>query len=367
MVTTTSIGLTLDGCRERQQRLRDQLRELQLDGALISHRRHVNYLSGYWHVGRPCLETALLVGTDGPTVLAVGEDLSSPVAADQTVRFTADRLSTLVDNQVVEWFELLRPHMRQLRRLGCDEGRQPWLLRDWEIQGLTGLMLSLRRAKDRDEVELIKVAIGGAEALYARARELLAPGITEIEMFAELEAAAVKHVGEPITEIGNDFQCNTPGGLPRHRQMQKGEIAIFDVSVVVRGYGCDLCRAFVVGSEPSSAQGRAQRRVMDAISHVEATVKPGVSCKKLYKEVAEMLQAPGDFSFFHHLGHGIGISAHEAPRLNPNWDNHFQVGDVFTAEPGLYAPELCAGIRIEENYLVTPTGIEKLSQFPTDL
>ena len=40
---------------------------------------------------------------------------------------------------------------------------------------------------------------------------------------------------------------------------------------------------------------------------------------------------------------------------------------VFTAEPGLYAPDLKAGIRLEQNYLVTASGVELLTKFPLEL
>lgn len=80
-----------------------------------------------------------------------------------------------------------------------------------------------------------------------------------------------------------------------------------------------------------------------------------------------MLEGFEGWSFPHHLGHGIGLCPHEAPRLNPHWDDTFEVGDTFTAEPGLYHPSLKAGLRIEENFLVTENGVEKLSNFSTDL
>lgn len=53
--------------------------------------------------------------------------------------------------------------------------------------------------------------------------------------------------------------------------------------------------------------------------------------------------------------------------MNPNWDDTFEVSDVFTAEPGLYAPKLNAGMRIENNYRVTETGVELLTEFSTEL
>ncbi len=79
-----------------------------------------------------------------------------------------------------------------------------------------------------------------------------------------------------------------------------------------------------------------------------------------------MIQAPcGKFN--HHLGHGIGLFPHEGPHLNPHWDDTFVEGDVFACEPGLYAPELHAGLRIENDYLVTASGVELLSPFPLEL
>ena len=96
-------------------------------------------------------------------------------------------------------------------------------------------------------------------------------------------------------------------------------------------------------------------------------MKPGKSCKELFHEAEEILKQSPVGQFDHHLGHGIGLFPHEGPHLNPFWDDTFEVGDVFTAEPGLYAPELRAGMRLENDYLVTETGVELLSDFPLEL
>jgi Xaa-Pro aminopeptidase len=68
-----------------------------------------------------------------------------------------------------------------------------------------------------------------------------------------------------------------------------------------------------------------------------------------------------------HLGHGIGLSVHEPPHLNPSWDDTLEEGDVIAVEPALYDPALACGLRIENDYLVTATGLENLSPFPLDL
>jgi Xaa-Pro aminopeptidase len=144
-------------------------------------------------------------------------------------------------------------------------------------------------------------------------------------------------------------------------------MAIFDLTAIYRGYCCDLCRSFAVDGRPKSAQREAYCLITDVFAFIEATVKPGKSCRKLYEEVHGMLDGRQGWRFPHHLGHGIGLNPHEAPRLNPNWDDVFQPGDTFTAEPGLYDEDLKGGIRIEHNYLVTEDGLERLSHFPTDI
>jgi Xaa-Pro aminopeptidase len=120
-------------------------------------------------------------------------------------------------------------------------------------------------------------------------------------------------------------------------------------------------------TEATEAQQTAWEYVTRVLQHVEATVKPGKSARKLFEEAQAMLDEAPVGVFNHHLGHGIGLYPHEAPHLNPNWDDVFEVGEVFTAEPGLYAPELRAGIRIENDYLVTEAGVELLSNFPLHL
>jgi Xaa-Pro aminopeptidase len=63
----------------------------------------------------------------------------------------------------------------------------------------------------------------------------------------------------------------------------------------------------------------------------------------------------------------VGLEPHEAPHLNPRWDDVLREGEVFTAEPGIYAQALAGGIRIENQYLVTRDGAENLTPFPLDL
>jgi Xaa-Pro aminopeptidase len=359
--------LDINACRQRQARLRQRLAETNLDAALIMNPHHVYYFSGFWRPGRVLTPVALLVGVEGSTILVTPPPTEETLAVDSVSLYEADKIATLIDNPYAELFQALRPHLTGIQALGTEGAPHPLPLDISESRDITPLLLALRRTKDPDEVAMLQTGILGCDAAYAWAKAKLEPGITEVALYAGMLAAATEALGEAPTEFGNDFQCGALGSLPRPRPVQSGEMAIFDVGVVYRGYSSDLCRTFVVGRQPTESQTTAYQRVMQALEYVEATVRPGVSCKQIYEEVYAMLNGFQGWTFAHHLGHGIGLSAHEAPRLNPFYDDTFQIGDVFTAEPGLYGEDLRAGIRIEQDYLVTPEGLQRLSHFPTDL
>ena len=358
-----NVGLSLDGCRKRQKRFLQILAAEKLDSAFISDPRHIYYFSGYWRVGRVFTPAALLIRADGRSILGCPASPPQNLAVDEICTYKADRIGTLIDDPTSELLRALDPHLTAAGALGTDVVSAY----SSNTRTLLPAILSLRRTKDSDELMMVKAGIAGCDAAYTRAKELLNSRVTEVELYAMMRAAATGTLGEPLTDFGNDFQCGALGSIPRDRKVEAGETAILDLGVVYRGYSSDLCRTFVVGAQPTEVQMAAYERIMEAMRYVEDSIRPGVSCRAVYDEVFAMLDGFRGWKFPHHLGHGIGLSAHEAPRLNPHWDDTFQVGDVFTAEPGLYGEELRAGIRIENDYIVTPDGVERLSHFPTEL
>ena len=358
-------SLTREGCLARQTSLRRRLAAIDVDLAVLTDPRHVHYFSGHWD--RAVFPSLLLIATRGATTLAVAHPLETPPAVDELVLYPGVRHGNLVDAPLAAAYESVRDRLPGAGRTGSDLPLPPNVARATVAVDLGDTLRSLRRCKDADEIALIRRGIAGCEAAYAAAREMIRPGVTEFEIYVECHRVATLSIGEPIGEFGNDFQSGTPGGPPRHRGIESGELMPLDLSAVVRGYSSDLCRTFAVGREATPAQRDAHRAVMAALEHVERTVRPGVSCRALHADVASRLDAYREWRFPHHLGHGIGLAAHEAPRLNPQWNDTSAEGDVFTAEPALYSDELRGGVRIEQDYRVTADGVERLSAFPTDL
>jgi Xaa-Pro aminopeptidase len=356
-------GLDSAACRLRQHALRHYLAEKGLEAALICDRRHVHYLTGYWCPAS--LVAIALIERDGPTTLVTPFAPEEDTACESLLIYESQLLCTLIDDHTGAAVNALGDRLAGLDRIGSDAPLYAWR-RSPECLDLNPYLRAARRAKWTDEVALLTRAIAATEAAYQYAYDALQPGITEVELFAGIQAAAAASAGEVLGEFGNDFQIGANGSSPRRRPAQEGEVAILDLSVVLRGYSSDMCRSFVVGRRPSQAQWTAHRRIIETLAFIEEAVQPGGSCRALFHRVHEMLDGFHGWSFHHHLGHGIGMSPHEAPRLNPHWDDSFQLGDVFAAEPGLYGAELRAGMRIEQVYHLTESGLKRLSGFPTD-
>lgn len=329
--------------------------------------KHVLYLTGY--LTEETNTSAVVLQDEGKCFL-VAPPCDEDLAADELVVYEPSALCTIRLDQTYTVAQCVRSILGSNQGVvGLDKGGSSGFLGAL-VAGAMDLdseLIDLRRAKDEDELAILKRGIEITHSCYARAREIVKPGISELEVYTDLYRTAVEVTGEKLPAIGNDFQCNSPGGPPRSRRAQSGELYILDLGVEFSGYFADNSRTFSVDGEPTALQQRAWRDIVEVFSMVEDKVKPGVPCNTLFGEVKEFLDAAWPGSFFHHLGHGVGLSPHEKPNLNPHWNQIFRVGDYFTVEPGLYERELSGGIRLEENYLVTADGVEKLTSFPLDL
>ena len=368
--------LSPQACRLRQQRVLAAMQEQGVSRLIVTRPEHVQYLSGF----RPfyLMTSIACLNANGQLTLVTPNQIPPEVTADDVVTYEAQWHSTLRPEQHALAAETLGKviagssvtnlavdasvtGLHALRISGVDFSAS-------EVADLEPTLWQLRRRKDPDELALMQKAIDCTEAMYVRAREIIEPGIHELDVFNELQAVAVKTAGEPLTALlGNDFQCNSRGGPPRDNRAAAGQLYILDLGPCYRGYYADNCRTISVDGEPTGLQLRAWELIQQVFALIEQKVKPGASAKQLFKEVEALL---GEFShgvFPHHLGHGVGLYPHEAPHLNPFWDDVFEEGDVFTVEPGLYSEELAHGMRLENNYRVTAGGVQLLTPFTLEL
>ena len=372
--------LDLDRCRVRQERLRRCMAEQSLDAVIVVAPEHVQYFTGHRWDFRFAPAVALLAS--GETLLVCPDKVVEQAAATDVRTYAAKRRSTLRTDQREASSEVLGDWLAgrgRLARVGVEFLTCPphvtRLLAGAECVDIDLDLLAMRRCKDPDELVSLRQAIAATGKMYEVARRLVRPGVSELEIFSALQAAAVEACGEMLTGTGNDYACGVRGGPPRSRNCNAGELYILDLGPGYRGYFADNARTIAVDGRPTDIQVAASLHVCEALAIVERRARPGVRCRDSYEEVRQWLATSSVGSWSSHLGHGIGLFVHEMPHLNPEWDDQLEAGDVIAVEPALYDsvprrgadPALQSGIRIENNYLVTEAGLELLSPFPLEL
>ena len=107
--------------------------------------------------------------------------------------------------------------------------------------------------------------------------------------------------------------------------------------------------------------------VLAANAKGREVVRKGITASDLDDAVCKVLEN-SQFAAFkrHKAGHGRGLDVHEAPQIMRGNLQVLEPGMVLTIEPGLYRDGE-AGVRIEDDMVITETGAESLTTFPRDL
>ena len=385
--------LTKEGCLKRRERLWASVPE-NVEWLLIADPRHVLYLSNF--LVQPLSFSGgerglLLLERDrGATLLGDNFSLKSishePFVDDQVVEPWYDHKHSAINRDHALLNALKKVSERIYGRIGAVEAE--WLpVGAWEILGadheshstsveakdvhkskravdLGTLLRTLRRKKEADEIELTKKCMKACDAGHARFREIIAEGISEFEIYREVQNAALEAAGCPGIVYG-DFRASNAanpkqGGLPTDYRLQAGDLFVLDYSVVLHGYRSDFTNTMAV-TDPSPEQAELFSICQAAMKSGEEVLKAGIPAAELYRAVQKPYVDAGREELFpHHAGHGIGLAHPEAPIIVPHSEEILQEGDIITIEPGAYL-EGVGGMRIEHNYLVTADGYERLS------
>jgi Xaa-Pro aminopeptidase len=231
------------------------------------------------------------------------------------------------------------------------------------------LVERLRAVKEEEELAAIARACEATDRMFERLVEERFVGRTERDLawtvgqlFREEGADAVAF--ETIVASGPNSA--RPHSRATDRQIGRGETVLIDTGCVVNGYASDYTRTFTTGFVDGEIKRAyavvlaAQQAGLDAL---RAGVR-GVDADAAAREVVDATVFAGTFG--HGLGHGLGLEIHEAPRLSPESTDTLEAGNVATVEPGIYL-EGRAGIRIEDNVVITADGVRNFTGFRKDL
>lgn len=330
---------------------------------ILADNAHLMYLAGF-HVDPFSLGGgfggALVVHPNGDTLLFHDDRLP-----DSVLLAHASKVN------VVDWYDGIRPPdgLRALAifsalekaGLGSTIHDRPESASGKKIHQV---LSDLRRAKDADEIALVKKCVAAAEAGHAWALENIRAGLTEMEVYAGVQNECALQAGRAVVVYGDFAESPGPerkGGPPTDRFLLDGDMFILDFSVVLGGYRCDFTNTIVVGGRANKDQARLLEVALKAMAAGEGELRPGAACSMVYAAVkGEMEKAGMGGHFPHHAGHGIGLAHPEAPFIVPHSQETLVPGDIITLEPGLYVSGV-GGLRIERNYLITQVGFECLT------
>jgi len=370
----------------RHARVRAALGREGLDALVVFHLPNIRYLTGF----------------AGSTAVAI-------LARDEIVLITDGRYVTEVETRVLPGcpgLKLVKVDPTYDATLsaflrGCDRPRVGFESAHLTVKRFDALTAALRDTPSRRAAALIpaerlveasRVRKDAAELETFRragalisdvAREVLGgvrAGQREWEVAADIDDR-IRRGGFERPAFDTIVASGPNGALPHarpgERRLETGDLVVLDFGGVYDGYCVDITRTVSVGSPGTEA-----RRVYDAVAAAQMAavqvVKPAAAVTDVDEAARAVLEAHGlGPSFSHATGHGLGLEIHEEPRIGPRRadipgvppagrDDRLEPGVVFTVEPGAYLPGF-GGVRIEDDVVVTETGVEWLTDVPREL
>ena len=346
---------------ERLHKLCKKLDALNVDSILISLPANITYLTKY-----PSRDSYFLVSRKENIYFTDSRYIEE---AEKALREIA--IVKKVNGSV---FELIAESCKELKltRIAFEERHLPYAeynrIRK-ELAGKTrfipahGVVEELRQIKEASEIAKIRKAIKITQKALKHIKRFIKPGVTEIEVVAELERF-IRYFGATNSAfdiiVASGPNSSLPHHIPGFRKIRNNEPVLIDFGIDYLGYKSDLTRVFFLGKIKVLLQ-QIHSIVVEAQRMAIKEIKPGISAGKIDSAGRQYIEKHGFAEFFgHNLGHGVGLEVHEQPSVSVRGKCILEPGMVFTVEPGIYLPGKF-GVRIEDMVLVTETGVKVLT------
>ena len=378
-------------------RIQDAMRKINADGCLLSVDVNLYYttgkiFSGYFYlpvegspwlfVKRPALN-ANEADTDLPPILQIRKPEDIPAILEKNGIALPNKL-------LLEADELTYNEYVRLQTAFSPK----------ETANATALMRQLRQIKTPVEIELFRISATQHAKTYAAIKGCFRPGMTDLELQFAIESIMRQNGSMGLFRAfganmdifmgsilaGENAQTPSPfdfalggGGADAScplgangTALTPGTAVMVDMAGNYTAYMTDMTRVFSVGELPDLAY-KAHAASLLIQQEIENIARPGTACAELYNMALHIAQESGLSDYFmgthqqaKFVGHGIGIQINELPVLTPRSKETLAAGMVFALEPKFVIPGVGA-VGIENSFLVTETGLEKLTIFEEEI
>ena len=292
-----------------------------------------------------------------------------------------------------------------------------------QVTNVHPIVNQLRAHKTATEIALLRKAAEISSEGH-RAVLLMPQPAHEYEIQAVLEGTFLRLGGERPA-YGSIVGSGSNGTLLHYMldrgPAKPGDLVVIDAATQYEGYAADVTRAIPVSGRYTAAQKQIYQLVRDAQAAAERNARTGMLRAAAW-DSATVLRAKGlaalglvesvdatydppagsggrggaasrqaDFWMIHGISHGLGVAVHDY--VQSEGGATFKVGDAFTIEPGIYissrmldvlpdtpknrafiakvrpavAKYDMTGVRIEDDYVITDKGLERMSTAPREI
>ncbi|MEE9313115.1 MAG: Xaa-Pro peptidase family protein [Rhizobiaceae bacterium] len=377
----------------RIDRIRAELRKHDLAGIHLYDPLNIRYATDstnmqLWTTHNPA--RCVFIATDGPVILFEFhncEHLTDHTGIIDEVRgCTAwfyfeggNRCMEFAENWANDIAGLLKEHGGGNMRCAFDQvdSHGVPLLQKAGVEVIYGeeMMEEARKIKSPDEIICMRRAIVSCEAAMAEMEKGLKPGMSENDLWAILHAENIRRGGEWIETrlLASGPRTNPWFQESSARIIEDGDIVSFDTDLIgPYGFCCDISRAWLAGDgQPTNEQRNLYQMAYEQIEANRHMLKPGVTFKQLANESKEL---PEDYmpTRYGCLYHGVGL-CDEYPAIrygrdhaDHGYDGELEAGMCICVESYVGRHGGHEGVKLEDQYLITETGAEKLSLYPYD-
>lgn len=339
-----------------------ELKKLSCDSLLVSNPQSLFYLTGINHI-----DGYIILGSNGEYTFFTSA--LNEKAVKKLIHSKIIIISGYVSDKIVKEIKRLKFkkigfEAKYLEYIKYKNFKEKLDNENIEFIETFDLIQKSNMIKTKEQIKLIKKSVSISAETFEYINEIFTPEMTEKDLTIEIERF-LRIKGD------NDIAFNTivasgknsvfPHHQPTSEQIGKNHCLI-DLGSKYKGYCADLTRLFFCSKMPNLFK-KIYNTVKKAQDLSINKIKDGVTAGEIDKAARDYITKQGLGKYFiHGLGHGVGLSVHEPPYIQPNNKQVLKEGMVITIEPGIYFKNIF-GIRLEDMVLVKRTKGEILSEY----
>lgn len=233
-----------------------------------------------------------------------------------------------------------------------------------------------RAIKSPEEIKCIVASLRATEVAVGKLRDAIRPGLTENELWSVLHKSVIEQNGDYCeTRLLSAGQRTNPWFQETTSYIIKeNELIALDTDVVgCHGYYSDFSRTFHSGPNPPTEKQKELYKVAyEQVNYNIGILKPGITFRE-YADLAWDIPEKYYTNRYYLSAHGCGMTGeypylyHRGDFPDAGYDGVIEPGMVICVESYIGEEGGSQGVKLEQQVLITETGLRLLSEFPFEV